>query len=522
MTTLRALLYADARTLVNLLRDIRRAPARAIMWTVFALFVAGFVVVRIVRAAHRATTLELLPPLQSSDVIVCAGIVLFGVAAVFGSRFAGLFAHPAEARFIIGSPATPFVATLYVQAREVVRGSARRGLGILYAAVFYLPERIGAGTLVRDLCAIVLATLAISAAPLARQLLSTKRAAAAAVAGYACIAAGTLPLVRDAFAAFGPPGTVTGAVLRLPAWHPGRLLLARAHVQFAALGALLALTALLIVTVARAARDAYPELYELSMKRLQRAERLRGRFFAVSAALEGVPVRARSRSAAGVPSGAAVVVWRAWTEYRRTHAARSTAVEAAALLCAGYAVARLTAAADPQAVAGIASSLANVLFILALARASSLGNELRRPLFWLGEPALATRLGALAFAQSWRIGGWFVLLAIGLAAGNAPPAGILAAGVAAPAALLLAAATGYASYGLLPNDVDQRGPMLLVRWVIGYCLLVPATAAGAGVALAAGAPAAGVAAGAAAALFEAAALIAFAAWRIDRISIPLR
>jgi hypothetical protein len=388
--------------------------------------------------------------------------------------------------------------------------------------MFYLPERLGPATLERDLTLIVLAVLAISAAPLARQLLAPPLAAIASAAGWACVAVAAVPLVRDAVAAFVPPGAFASAVLRLPAWHPGRLLSAGPHLQSAVIAGVFALTVLLIAAVARASRDAYPELYELSMSRLQRTERLRGRLFASSSAPAAARPHAPSTTAAGAPAGAAIFVWRAWTEYRRTHGARSTALETALLLCSGYAFARLTAAADPEAVAGAAASLANVLFIVALARSAALAGELRRPLFWFGRSTTFARLAALALAQSWRITGWFVLFAVGLGAGGAALATIAAPAFAGPAAWLLAVATGYASYGLLPIDVDQRGPMLFVRWLAGYCMLVPAVAAGIASGVFARSAAAGIVVAAAAALLEAAGLIAFAARRLDRASIPLR
>ena len=54
MTTLRALLYADGRAFVNQVRELRRSPARAILWLVFALLIGAFVVMRVERAAGGA------------------------------------------------------------------------------------------------------------------------------------------------------------------------------------------------------------------------------------------------------------------------------------------------------------------------------------------------------------------------------------------------------------------------------------------------------------------------------------
>jgi hypothetical protein len=527
VTTLRALLYADVRSFVNQLHEIRRSPTRAVMWTFFALIVAGFIVLRVVRAARRqGLPVNIFPVVDSTDVIVCGGILIFGVTLAFGSRFAGLFAHPAEARFIIDSPAKPFVATLYVQAREVVRSGGRQGLGLLYAALFYLPEHLGAGELVRDLILLVVAFMAIGATPLARQLLAKAAIPFAVAVGWILIAGAALPLAHDAAIAFQPQGTLAIAALALPGYHPGAVLLATPLVQIAAIASLLACTAALFIFVARAARDAYPELYELSMKRFNRVERLRGRFFTAASAAPATTLVKRPVSGASAtgaaPGGVTIFVWRAWTEYRHTHNARATGLETALMLGGGYALARLTAFAHPELVISIASPFVTLLFLLALAKSAALGNELRRPLFWLSDTTLFERLGALAVAQSWRVIGWFELLAVGLGAGHAPLVPIVAAALTGPAAVLLAIATGYASYALFPSEVDQRGPLLFVRLILGYALLTPALVVGVLCGFLVHRAIFGFATGTATALLEAAVLIGFAAWRLDRMSISLR
>ena len=105
MNTLRALIYADARSLVNQLKSIRRSPVRAIMWALFGLLVVGGIVFRFVRAAHHESFgFQTLGPRVVCDGIVCFIVIGLGISLALGSRFAGLFAHAAEARFIIGSP----------------------------------------------------------------------------------------------------------------------------------------------------------------------------------------------------------------------------------------------------------------------------------------------------------------------------------------------------------------------------------------------------------------------------------
>jgi hypothetical protein len=519
--TLRALLYADARSAINQLKEIRRSPGRAIMWAIFALTILGGIGLRIVRAAqHQRFTLSAFPAGSMTDVIVCFIIVACGATLAGGSRLAGLFAHPAEARFIIGSPATPFVATLYVQAREIAANGARRGVAMLYAVLIYLPDGLSAGAFVRDLIIVVFSFATIAAVPLARQLLAKPFVPFALTLGWASIVAGILPLVRDAAVAFDAPPPLGPIVERLPPWHPGELLLAGAGVQNAAIALLVIAVGALFIFVARAARDAYPELYELSMNRLQRVERLRGRVFASPTAKRSAAHRATSLGA-GAPPGVMIFVWRAWTEYRRMSSVRATALETGLLLVAGYGAARLTAG-HPARLISFSAVLATLLWMIALARSATLATELRRPIFWLSRATLYERLCALALAHGWRLIGWFVLAAVGLAAGRATPLTIAAALLCGPAAVLFAISVGYASYGLFPHDVDQRGPLLFVRWLLGYVLVLPAMGAGLAIGIFADAPLAAVAGASATALLEAAVLIGFAAWRLDRTSISLR
>jgi hypothetical protein len=525
VTTLGALFYADARSFVNQVRDIRRAPGRAVLWLFFALAVAGMIVLRTLNASRRSRfPSHTIGNALVVDLLACGGIAAFGIVLALGDRYAGLFAHPAEARFIIDSPAKPFLATLYVQARQIIRGGARQAIGLLYIAVVYLPATLPAADLLRDLVLIGVAAGLLAAIPLARQLLARPLVPLAVAAGIACVLLACVPLLR--YAAFAFSGALPGVAVfarRLPAWHPGNILLAGAGTQYAAIALALACTGALFAYVALAARDAYPELYELSMKRIARTERLRARPFAWAVRTANGPAHAQSAAAnAGAPGGVAIFVWRAWTEYRRTNSARSTGIETALALGAGYALARLTHFVEADVLVAFASPVVNIVFIIAVMRSALLATELRRPLFWLSGATLFERLCALGVAQGWRIIGWCALGAVGLAAGGASAPLVVAALITGPAGVLLAGAIGYASYALLPNDIDQRGPLLFLRLFLGYVLIVPPIAAGIAIGMFGRAPVFAVSVAAATTLLEAAVLVGFAAWRLDRMSIALR
>jgi hypothetical protein len=75
---------------------------------------------------------------------------------------------------------------------------------------------------------------------------------------------------------------------------------------------------------------------------------------------------------------------------------------------------------------------------------------------------------------------------------------------------------------LLPFDVDQAGPLRLIRLLIGYALIVPPIAAGIAVAIVERVTVAALGVAGATTVLEAAVLIGFAAWRLDTMSISLR
>ena len=114
-----------------------------------------------------------------------------------GARFSGLFANPAEARFIIASPADPFVATMYVQARQIIFGGARFAFTILYIALVNLPAELPTGKVSMDILLILTACIFIGMVPQARRLVPPRVLPLLQAAGILVIAAGTLPMVRD-------------------------------------------------------------------------------------------------------------------------------------------------------------------------------------------------------------------------------------------------------------------------------------------------------------------------------------
>jgi hypothetical protein len=511
---LAVLLYADARTIVNGWREIRRSPGRSVIWLLWVVLIAGWLVLRSI-APHR-NRLAGFDAVARCDLIVCLTIAVFGVFLAHGSSFAGLFANRAEARWIIGSPVSPFVATVYIQMRELVRRGARFAVTYTYLALVVLPDAIAPAVLWRDLLFGILAILAIGAVPLPRRLAHGPAAVACTLAGYALVALALLPLARDAAIALRAGGRAARFLLALPPWHPGLVLLEPPNAESAAIGlglAVVAGTALAILGAA--ARDAYPELYTWSCERIDRSARPGLRRFATSETVRAAPGPVSGVDPARVPAGAGVLLWKSWTEYRRRSTPRATAIETAGFLVAGYVAARLIGNAHPSAWFSIASAVGSLLLVFSSGFGLSFAHELRRPLFWLSGTTLFERLSGLLAGHVWRFAGWFVLFTIGLASGGAGVIPVILAGVTGPAMVVLAAAIGYAVFAVFPSEIDLRGPLAMLRVLVSYAFVIPALFAGIVTGVLFQSATFGLFATAIVALLEAAGLIGFAAWRLD-------
>lgn len=518
MSGLGALFYADARTIVNAFHDIRRNAARSTLWIGGALLFLLWLVVRSNAARHPRPGIGAL---TQCDLVAALAIVTFGVFLAHGSRFVGLFAHRAEAQWIIRSPIAPFAATVYLQLRELIRRSPRLVITFGYLAIVYLPNVVSPAALWRDFVFFALALLAIGAVPLPRRLARGPVAAACIAAGYACVAFALVALVHDATLAFGFGGVLADPVRALPAWHPGSVLLDSPGPRSVAVGVFLASIAVVAITaLGVAAKDAYPELYALSSEQIDRAARIgmRGGLFARR------PKRLRIRATTGdlrrVPPGAGVFVWKAWVEYVSRTSPRIALAQAAGLFAAGFVLGKLVGHGRTQFWFEFTGIAFTVLLVSTVGFGVSLGHELRRPLFWLSGETLLARLWGLLAGSVWRFCLAFALAGAGIAAARASPNAVALLALDGPAVLVLLGAIGYAAYAVVPHEIDRRGPFAVLRILVSYALVFPAALAGIMAGIIAHADLVGIATAAAASLVEAAALLAFTARRLDTAAMP--
>ncbi len=518
MNQLGALAYADWRAFVNDVRSVRRSPGRIALWIGYAVLLGLITFGRVLAGSHRG------PPAGNDDVVradyfVAALGVMLALSVATGQGAVGIFRSRVEGRFVIGSPVAAPPAIAYLAARAALAQAIRFIISVVYFVVYFGLRHIGPLTAFADVLLVCAVVAAAAAIVVPRRLASGMTAAACVVVGVLLGLVAVAPALRDAVIAMPEPMLplirAATVVKTLPAWHPGYILLVWNPLW---LCAVLALAAVAIGVLAAAGRDAYPELYALSIARIERAERWRDRRGARLSATSVGAAAARAASptpfVVPAPRGVLVFVWKSIVEVgRRVRPAYLAGV--AVLLCAvGFGCARF-AADEPSLFATLISIMINSLLILGIGEVGTIASEVRRPLFWLARAALFERLCALALALIWRTIVTLELIAAGFAVGGGRLDEILMLAVGLPALVALLAGVGFAMFALFPSAADRRGPGTVLRFLVSVVLLVPPIVLYTVMLTVLDAPSAALAAAVLLALFEAGGLIGVAAWRLD-------
>jgi hypothetical protein len=522
--TLLTLSYADRRALLNTVRTLWRHPVRLVLWALYAVAIAGFAFLKTApRARHPAAPAFFA--LAVNDLWLCGFAIAFGVVLATGtSRWLGVFSSRAEALLLTRAHAAPVLVAAYLQTRAVAATLAQGFTRFAYLIVIGIPAGTTVAALLAQLLFFAAASAAVASVALPRALARGAARIAMIVAGTAITLAGALPLLLDGLRVLQLPATAA-LLRRAPDVHPGIVLHALAAGDLRWIALPLAVAACATAAFALAARDAFPELYTISLGNLEWRMRVRARRGARGAETSPAARAKAVRSTGGTRlRGALAFVWVDALMFARRISPAVTAVVAALALAGGAAFA-VFARQSPELAFGI---LVGTLPGLAIAVASTTGVRLapalRMPLFWLGDVSLAARLAAWTLGTFWRDA-----VLVGLAvAGYVTLSGELRAPLvvfAGACGLLgLTRAVGLAVFALLPNQLDQRGPAVMLRGLLSFALVAPAVVTGTVAAFVFGSPfVAAVLAGTAAAFAEAALLIAFAAWRlagrIDRLSL---
>jgi hypothetical protein len=514
VSALRALAYADWRALVNDVRRGVRSPGRITIWLGYLAFLGFFFWSR---AAARGPGSDFgrAADVARADYFICALLATLVLSMASGLGAVGIFRSRAEARFIIGSPVPAPLAIAYLQAREALARGLRLLFSFIYFIILFGPRQVGLVAVAVDVILGFAIVSAAAAVAVPRRLLPRPAGIACALVCLPLAVLALAPAVRDAVehAPLPLPQPLAGRILAIvPAWHPGHILLEPRPLW---LIPVLAIAAGAIAFLASAGRDAYPELYALSMARIDRLDRLRqrpGETVVARAALRG------SRNAVPAPSGVLVFVWRSVVEFgRRTK--REYVVGGAVLCCiAGFVAARIEKADGEAFFATLAGVVVNVIVfigIIGITATNTIAGEIRRPLFWLAQAPLFERLCALALARIWSTIVTLELGALSFALGGGSALGTIFFALALPVLVALLAAVGFATFALFPGPVDLRGPVTVLRLALSTVLLIPPFVLAVLVDWLFDAALLGLVLAALLAIVEAGALIGIAAWRLD-------
>lgn len=499
MSDLAALWYADRRALLQTIRAIRRKPGRAILWT---FYLAGSLLwlllsFRVNAGLHRHLHFGTV---ASADYLICGYLLFFGVVLAFGSG-APLFRNAAEARFLVAAPLDPRLIIAYLQVRQLVSNLWR----YVYLGA-YVPMTLSAvvqspAQILLDVLLVFCAFTAITSIVLPRRLAPPLARAICMVAGTAIILFGAITILRDV-AIQTRSAAEPWLWGHTPHIFPGEVLI-HPHLGWAVL--VIAVAAAATTALALTSRDAYPELYAISTRAVQRrARRL--------ADLEWSRRPSRGFKSGKAPAGVLALTWTALIAHRRSG---SAALKVALLLASFAGGSALAVAGRAPALVASFSPLVMLLLLRNLLTFVGIGRELRRPIFWLSRASLYERLWAVALGYVWFPSVLSFALAAGfaVAGGSVQSACYLAAGGAVGFTLL--ATINIALFALFPNAVDQRGPMLAVRFLMLMILLVPALVTSAVVGFATHSLPLAFAGAVVVALSEGALLIGSATWRLE-------
>lgn len=519
--TVAALSYADRRALLNAVRDVLKRPGRLALWAFYALVIVGFVWAK---TAPRQPSSAAFLVVALNDLWMCGFAFAFGAMLAGGSaRWLGVFSSRTEALFLTRAHESPLVVAAYLQLRAVVVTLVRGFARFAYLIVVGVPSGSTAFALAAQLCFFAAAAAAIASIALPRALAHGAARTLMIVCGLLVCVAAAVPLLVDGLQLL-PVSAAVQRLTHIPGAHPGFVLRAIGAGDLRAIGLALAVAVVASGAFVVVARDAYPELYEISLANLEwRAARPSRRLRAGAAAgrLRGRAVRSAAGSLA---RGALALVWADALMFSRRISPAVSAFVAVLALCGGAAFA-VFSRHNPELAFGILiGTLPGLTIAVASTAGVRLAPSLRMPLFWLGSVPFAARLGAWTFASFWRDALFAGLAVTGYAALTGEIEGALVVFAGAVALLALTRAAGVAVFALIPNQLDQRGPAVMMRSALSLWLIAPAAITGVVAAMFFAAPfLLAVVIGSASAFAESALLIVFAArrlaGRVDQLAV---
>ncbi|MGD0051454.1 MAG: hypothetical protein ABSD03_06500 [Vulcanimicrobiaceae bacterium] len=506
MNAVGALFYGDRRRLGNELRRIRNDPRRLLLWSAYALFLVFFGWMR-VRGGHVHDLASAAIERGFGDLMLCLILGAMGAVLIGALRsVAGAFSSRTEALLFARATLPPAWIAAYLQARNVAVILARSLTRSAYAVVLIIPRGTAAAALVAYVAVLLCAAVAVLSLVLPVALARGGWLVAARVAGGCFIALGVLVAVGDLAPALG---TATP----LPAWHLAGLIAALTHGALWILLVPLAVAAVTSALFARAVRDAIPELYTLSIERLDGlAQRSTRRELPLQARIPRGRT-ATSSTAPGWAQGTLAFVWLDARAWRRVGPA-NLALTCGLVLVVGAGLGAVARQPDAVLLMTSAITLAMLWLLLGSFGGMRLTREMRRPLFWLGDASLTMRLAAWAFAGLWRDAIVLAVGALGFAVVASHPRQTLDGLVAGLGLAILSRAIGLVVFAILPGTIVQTGPAALLRTALVLLFILPPLFAALIVGFLTVSALAGTVAALLIALGEAVLLTTLAAWRL--------
>lgn len=469
MRDLGALLFLEWRQTVHRVRSIFSSPGRAIFYLIV---VAYFIAMAVLRGARYHAQTAIAEPFASAiffAFITLVGVLAYGAA----SGVAGVFASPADARFLAGSQIDGRLVVLWLQLRRSISALVRTALSMLFyvAVVAHTARGIGIGL------SILAGTLGASAVAVPMLKLRARMGTRIAQACAGAVIAIGVFLLLAVLAGAVRTSPVPIGVERLGA---GRLVNALFSGDMHALAAFWLVSVLLVTLAWFTGGDLYPDLYAASSRVFELRKRARsgaGTGFTAQRRYRNIAVSGGLTALFGSARGSWAIVWKDWIGFIRMPGQRQTyplGLVAAALAGAGIGVYAMHSRHPLETTLIVLPALFFFAVMwLSMGAAVSLRVDIAKPIWWFGADSLRQRLFAWICATSWRTALFVFIAAIAWTIAMHQPIWALYALPCVLALVCYMRATGLAMYAIFPSSIDQRGPMGSVRALLTYALGAP-------------------------------------------------
>ncbi len=473
-----ALLYLAWRQAVNTVRVAIKRPERIALWAIIALAIGFSMFARMMSMRlHGVHVAFGIPePWASVLFLLTLGVLGFAMIIAASGNVSG-FSSEADARFLTLSKIELRRVLAWLQLRSSVGLLLRLAIAIIFYAVFY-SQAGRPGPMALAMAGVGLAIAAVRVPTLRARLRIGK---APVVAGAVSI---ILVAILGLVAVLGPfidprlaPGSTFVVNLGLGTFI--RAALAQVGWQTATIW-VVALGTLIIGYFG--STDVIPEMYSASVRAIETATRKKRGLAIQSGDRDRYSAQVQSAdtvrsSAASGWSGASAIIWKDWLAFARSRSARLRSAAYLLIAATAGAVLGVWAHQGSDALTNasiILLQIANIsILFISLYSSVGLAGDLGKPIWWLSSDPLIARLTAWVLASTWRSAAVFSagLIGCAIAIGNLYMAVI---GIPlATAMVIYLRCIGLTLYSIFPAQIDQKGPVALLRVFLAYIFALP-------------------------------------------------